>query len=114
MDKNVAIPKLLWKPDETFIKNSNLNHFKDWLGSNYDLEFLDYAEIWKWSVDQPGIFWESIWKYFDVISHSPYDEVMSKDEMPHTKWFSGSTLNYAEHIFRSKNDNFPANHPGLF
>jgi len=108
MEKDVAIPKMLWKPDEAFIKNSNLNHFKEWLVRNYELEFKDYAQIWQWSVDQPSVFWESIWKYFDVISHSPYKEVMSVDDMPNTKWFSGSTLNYGEHVFNNRNDDFPA------
>jgi acetoacetyl-CoA synthetase len=108
MDNELSIPKMLWKPDETFIKNSNLYHFKDWLQSNYGLKFEKYDQIWKWSTDQPAAFWESLWKYFDVISHTPYSEVMSDDKMPNTKWFKGSTLNYAEHIFRSKNNEFPA------
>jgi acetoacetyl-CoA synthetase len=108
MDKELTIPKVLWQPDESFVKNSNLYHFKDWLQSNYGLEFENYDQIWKWSVDHPATFWESLWKYFEVISHTPYSEVMSDDKMPNTKWFKGSTLNYAEHIFRSKNSDFPA------
>ncbi|NNE14028.1 MAG: acetoacetate--CoA ligase, partial [Saprospiraceae bacterium] len=49
-------------------------------------------------------FWESIYQYFDIIDHSNYDEVCSSDPMPFTKWFQGTTLNYAEHIFRHKSD----------
>ena len=108
MEKDVVIPKMLWKPDKTFIENSNLHHFKEWLYSNHNLQFDKYADIWEWSVAQPETFWECIWKYFDVISHAPYSKVMSDDNMPNTKWFEGSTLNYAEHIFRNKNDKFPA------
>lgn len=108
MDNPDVIPKMLWKPDEAFIKNSNLFHFKKWLETNHGLIFQDYAQLWEWSVSQPAAFWESIWKYFELISHSPYTAVMSDDKMPKTKWFKGSTLNYAEHIFRSKNEDFPA------
>ncbi len=108
MDKEVTIPKMLWKPSEAYIKNSNLYHYKEWLESNYNLSFKHYSQIWDWSVSKPSAFWESVWKYFDVIAHSPYREVMSADEMPNTKWFQGSTLNYAEHIFKHKNDDFPA------
>ena len=108
MEKDTAIPKMLWKPDKTFIENSNLHQFQNWLSSNYNLTFDTYSEIWDWSVSQPATFWESIWKYFDVISHSPYSKVMSDDNMPNTKWFEGSTLNYAEHIFRNKTLDFPA------
>ncbi len=108
MDKDVATPKILWKPDETFIKNSNLFHFKEWLQTEHGLTFGGYSQIWDWSVTQPAAFWESIWKYFEVIAHTPYSEVMSDDQMPNTRWFLGSTLNYAEHIFKNKNDDFPA------
>src|SRR5690606_15353615 len=37
-----------------------------------------------------------------------YGEVMSDDPMPRTRWFEGSTLNYAEHIFRNKTADRPA------
>jgi acetoacetyl-CoA synthetase len=33
---------------------------------------------------------------------------MSNDPMPYTKWFEGSTLNYAEHIFRNATNRHPA------
>jgi acetoacetyl-CoA synthetase len=108
MEKDVVIPKMLWKPDKTFIENSNLNHFKEWVKTNYQLSFNNYEEIWEWSVSQPANFWECIWEYFEVISHSPYINVMSDDDMPNTKWFEGSTLNYAEHIFKNKSDEYPA------
>lgn len=75
---------------------------------HYQLRLFDYNELWEWSVERPGQFWESMWKYFNIISHAPYREVMSADAMPSTKWFEGSTLNYAEHIFRQYSDDRPA------
>ncbi len=101
-------PDILWRPDAAFIQNSNLRHYQDWLETHYQLRLYDYAELWEWSVERPGQFWESILQYFDVICHSPYREVMSEDPMPHTRWFEGCTLNYAEHIFRGYSDDRPA------
>lgn len=75
---------------------------------HYQLRLFDYNELWEWSVERPSQFWESMWKYFNIISHAPYREVMSADAMPSTKWFEGSTLNYAEHIFRQYSDDRPA------
>ncbi|MEK7256161.1 MAG: AMP-binding protein, partial [Bacteroidota bacterium] len=63
---------------------------------------------WQWSVENVAEFWESLWNYFNIISHSPYSAVLSGEKMPGAKWFEGSTLNYAEHVFRAKNDNQPA------
>lgn len=108
MIKNDVTPAMLWKPGESFIKNANLYHFEQWLETQHGLKFKNYSQLWEWSVNQPEAFWEAIWKYFEVISHTPYKKVMSDDEMPKTKWFEGSTLNYAEHIFRNQNSDFPA------
>lgn len=80
----------------------------NWLKDQYSLDFNDYSGLWQWSVGHPADFWESIWKFFQVKSYSPYQRVMSDDPMPHTKWFEGATLNYAEHIFRNKNAQYPA------
>ncbi len=100
--------KLLWQPDQTFIENSNLQKYLNWLADNYGYHFLTYHDVWQWSVENIEEFWESIWKFFDIISYSPYKKVLSSYEMPGAKWFEGSTLNYAEHIFRSKNEDHPA------
>ena len=80
----------------------------EWLAEQRGLEFEAYADLWAWSVNQVEDFWESIWEYFDLISHTPYTSVLSNREMPGARWFEGSTLNYAEHVFRQANNSHPA------
>jgi acetoacetyl-CoA synthetase len=63
--------------------------------------FEEYQSLWEWSVENVAEFWESIWKYFDVISHSPYKQVLNSYQMPGAKWFEGATINYSEHLFRN-------------
>lgn len=101
-------PPILWQPTEAFQHQSNLRMYLDWLYEQKKLLFKTYDEVWQWSVEHPADFWESVWQYFRIISHAPYREVLSADPMPHAKWFAGSTLNYAEHIFRSYTDEHPA------
>ncbi len=96
--------KQLWQPDEHSIKNSNLRHYEDWLNRHYGLTFTDYHDLWSWSVNEPAEFWESLWKYFEVISTTPYHTVLSSLQMPGAKWFDGASINFAEHIFRHKRD----------
>lgn len=93
--------KVLWKPTAETIKNANLTRYKIWLAENLNLHFKDYDELWKWSVDHIDDFWKSLWSYFNIISEGKYKSVRSSDEMPGIKWFEGSRLNYAEHIFRN-------------
>lgn len=88
-----------WQPSDDFIKQTHLRHYFDWLAQNYNLKFQNYHEAWQWSVENIEDFWESIWKYFKVISHSPYEQVLKERKMPGAVWFEGATLNYAENIF---------------
>jgi len=98
----------LWEPSSDLKKKTNLNNYTQWLKKNYDHVFEDYHDLWLWSVKNLGDFWESVWKYFNVISSTPYTSVISKHKMPYTKWFEGTHLNYAEHIFRNETEEHPA------
>lgn len=101
-------PRLLWTPSSDFIEKSNLTRYKNWLQENRNLDFEDYNSLWTWSVENPADFWESMADFFKVKFYSPPRSIMSSDAMPHTKWFEGATLNYAEHILRNRTDNHPA------
>jgi acetoacetyl-CoA synthetase len=90
------------------IKSSNLQHYMAWLQTNYGLTFYHYDDLWQWSIDHTQLFWQTIWDYFQIQSHSSCQYVHSEDPMPDTKWFEGATLNYAEHIFRQKQADIPA------
>lgn len=98
----------IWVPSRSFREGANLSRYNNWLKEEYSLDFNDYNALWTWSAENPAAFWESIWKYFQIKSYSPYREVMSTDPMPDTRWFEGSRLNYAEHIFRNKTSDRPA------
>jgi acetoacetyl-CoA synthetase len=100
-------PRLLWTPSQKMIQDSNLAAYIAWLQKK-NLNFSDYHGLWKWSVENPAEFWKSIWEYFDIQSDGNVSTIMSDDPMPRTKWFEGARLNYAEHIFRKKNDQQPA------
>ena len=101
-------PPVLWQPSEQFKLHSNLARYMQWVKDNLQLEFKTYDVLWQWSVEHTADFWKSISDYFKVIHHSSYSSVMSSDPMPYTKWFEGSTLNYAEHIFRNATNKNPA------
>lgn len=105
---NHSTPPILWQPSASFIANTNLTKYFAWLQREKDLHFADYQALWEWSVAEPATFWESIWQYFEIKSHTPYTQVLSEEAMPNARWFVGSTLNYAEHIFKSYTDDYPA------
>ena len=100
--------KILWQPQKSFINNSNLKQFEQWLQKEKGLSFDNYEALWQWSIDELETFWESIAQYFEVVFHSPYQQVLDTRLMPEAKWFEGATLNYAAHIFRQETTERPA------
>jgi acetoacetyl-CoA synthetase len=94
----------LWEPSAEAIDRSQMTRFMRWLAAERGVDAGDYAELWKWSVDELEDFWASIWDYFEVISSGPRPEVLAERAMPGARWFEGAELNYAEHIFRGKDE----------
>lgn len=101
-------PRQLWTPTTDFVNQSNLSKYNAWLRKNYNLKFTAYPDLWQWSINHPSDFWQSIAEYFEVIFHTKANVIISGSPMPHTQWFQGATLNYAEHIFRQSTTERPA------
>lgn len=99
---------VLWQPDEARIRNSGIHMFMNWLKDTRGLSFSDYESLWRWSVESLEEFWESAWQYHGIQSATPYSTALEKRVMPGAKWFTGATLNYAEHVFRNSSDTKPA------
>ncbi len=99
---------ILWTPSDDFIQNSGLKKYERWLEEEFDLRFKNYEDFYRWSNEHYEDFWESLSSYFDIQFHSNYERVIDTEEMPGARWFTGATLNYAEHIFRMKSEDRPA------
>src|SRR3954447_12675531 len=88
--------QLLWEPSEERKQRAAMTRYLRERG------FDDYASLWQWSGDDLEGFWASIWDFFGV--DASYDSVLAERTMPGAQWFTGARLNYAEHIFRGKDD----------
>jgi len=99
---------LLWEPSDELKQNSNISRYMRWLESERNLSFSSYNELWEWSVTDLEGFWGSVWDYCGVVSSKPYDKVLARREMPGAEWFSGTELNYAEHVFLRARADEPA------
>ncbi|MEM7116751.1 MAG: acetoacetate--CoA ligase [Chloroflexota bacterium] len=100
--------RLLWEPSEVTKATSAMQHYTNWLNETRGLTLATYDDLWQWSVDHLAEFWETIWDYFEIQSATPYEQVLVGQQMPDFQWFTGTTLNYAEHIFRNETAVFPA------
>ena len=106
--KPVSEGALLWKPSEDRIRNANITRYLRWLEEKKGFTFRDYNQLWEWSVTDIETFWESIWEFFGIKASKPYTKAVSERKMPGARWFLGSKLNYAEHVFRNSSPQRPA------
>jgi acetoacetyl-CoA synthetase len=94
--------KILWEPAKEAIDKANITAYTRWLGENLGVQAASYQDLWKWSVTDIEEFWGSVWRYFEVSASTPYSKVLDSRRMPGARWFRGSELNFAQHIFRGR------------
>ncbi|MEP6462843.1 MAG: acetoacetate--CoA ligase [Frankiaceae bacterium] len=94
----------LWQPSAERVAHARITAYQQWLQETRGLDLPTYGELWRWSVEDLEGFWGSVWEYFGVRAHTPYDAVLGRREMPGTQWFPGATLNYAEHALTRDDD----------
>lgn len=97
-------PEALYTLPPELQRASRTADYLAWLRSTRDLPLNGWDDLRRWSVSDLEGFWRSIWDYFGVISHTPYETVMTTGQMPDTAWFPGARLNYAEHCFGAAQD----------
>jgi acetoacetyl-CoA synthetase len=94
---------VLWTPADAR-QTTEIGRYLTWLERERGRAFAGYDELWAWSVEDLEGFWASIWDYFQIRAHTPYDRVLSERGMPGARWFEGASLNYAEHLLGHKGD----------
>jgi acetoacetyl-CoA synthetase len=93
---------VLWEPDEQTVHDARITRFMRWLAApGRGHQFGGYADLWQWSVAQPGSFWAAVWDYFEVLGHRGPEPVLTGEVMPDVHWFTGATLNYARNALRT-------------
>jgi acetoacetyl-CoA synthetase len=94
--------ELLWEPSGELIERARMTEYMRWLAEERGLHFGGYDELWRWSVEEIEAFWDSIWDFFRVQADGDRSEVLTSHAMPGARWFPGTQLNYAEHVFAGK------------
>ena len=95
---------VLWEPPADARERFELGRYLEWLRRERGLDFPGYEELWRWSISDLEAFWASIWDFYEVRSHAPYERVLGSHEMPGAEWFPGARLNYAEHMLGRDED----------
>ncbi|MGB9227497.1 AMP-binding protein, partial [Mycobacterium sp.] len=99
---------ILWRPSARDIEDANVTHFMSWLKRERGITHSTWNDFWEWSIRELDEFWSAIWDYYGVIATRRPDRIISADAMPHTRWFMGAQLNYAQNILTAAPRTRPA------
>ncbi len=101
------MPQKLWEANLSNKNKSNLFKFEKFLSNKFNYKVSkNYNKLLNWTINNPKLFWSSVWDYTNVIGKKIEKFEFSK-EFIKNKFFVRSKLNFAENIF-SKKDNSKA------
>ena len=100
--------EVLWTPGPEQLQSSRLVQYQRWLAQEKGVVTRDYAQLWRWSVEDIDRFWQSIWSFFDVQADGSREPALGRRTMPGAEWFPNARLNFAEHVFRNATPQHPA------
>ncbi|MEV3964791.1 acetoacetate--CoA ligase [Nocardia sp. NPDC050193] len=95
-----------WVPTERDIADARVTDFARFVAARSGTELPDYHALWRWSVDNLAEFWLAVWEYFELGTVA--GEVLPCPEMPGTRWFPGTTLNYVDRVVTQARTDRPA------
>ncbi|KAG0003727.1 hypothetical protein BGZ65_001406 [Modicella reniformis] len=96
-------PRKMWEPSN--IESKEMEMFRFFVNKKHSLSLANYDDLWQWSVDKIGQFWNAVWTYTNVIASTPHfgpavDASVPMDVFP--AWYSSARLNFAENALWCK------------
>ncbi len=99
---------ILWQPDSARIAAAQVTAFREQASHVAGRDLSDWDDLWQWSVDQRGVFWDLVWRFTGVVGErGDGPSVVDAEAMPGARWFPDARLNYAENLLR-RDDDAPA------
>jgi acetoacetyl-CoA synthetase len=97
----MSTPPILWQPSEREIESAQVTQFAQQVVRKHRLELNTYPDFYRWTVDNPEVFWSEVWEWCGVISSRKGTAVLvDGDKMPGAHWFPEARLNFAENLMR--------------
>lgn len=90
-----------WTPAPSTARH--LVEFTDYLLTSKTVDpavCADYSTLWTWSTTQPEHFWRSFATFAGIELQTPAGVTAVPESVSGAGWFPGSTLNYADEVFR--------------
>jgi acetoacetyl-CoA synthetase len=97
------IDEPLWQPSQERIAQANLTRFARQAIRRWKLGLNDYPAFYRWSIERPEQFWDSLWEFTGVRAKvKGARALVSGKLMPGARWFPDARLNFAENLLRRR------------
>ena len=94
----------IWKIKKEKMKETNLFLYSNFIKKNFNIDIGDnYNKLWKWSINNPKIFWKSIWNFTKVKGNLGNILLQESDTFYKTRFFPDTELNYTENLLAKNN-----------
>ena len=95
----------LWKINKEKLNKTNLALYSNFIKKKYKVNSgNDFNKIWKWSVDNPKIFWKSIWDFTKVKGDLGNTLLKESNIFYKNRFFPDARLNYAKNLLKKNNE----------
>ncbi len=95
----------LWTPSFERIENAQVTQFRRSIESRYRVSLPGFADLHRWSVENPQAFWAELWDFGGVVAADRGEHVLiNGNRMPGARWFPEARLNFAENLLRRRDE----------
>jgi acetoacetyl-CoA synthetase len=100
--------KPIWSPSPERIVCAEITAFIAEVNRRWAREISNYAELHRFSVEEPELFWLMVWDFCGIVAEHRGETVLTDaGRMPGARWFPDARLNFARNLLRRR-DNSPA------
>ncbi|WP_415290650.1 acetoacetate--CoA ligase [Candidatus Pelagibacter sp. Uisw_136] len=98
--------KKLWEASTSQKKKSLLSSYEQFISKKFKKRFNQkYDNILKWSIENPGNFWSSIWDFSEIKGFKSKIKIKKSKIFYKNKFLPNSKLNFAENLLSKNNKN---------
>jgi len=70
---------VLYRPSSPHSSQTHL--FRNFINVRHALTLQSYEHLWKWSVDNIALFWDTVWDYTEVVGQKGASDKVSLDSI---------------------------------
>ncbi|HEX04003.1 MAG TPA: acetoacetate--CoA ligase, partial [Bacteroidetes bacterium] len=97
--------ELIWTPTPERVADSNMIAYINYVNQRHGLKLSRYDQLYEWSLNCTSDFWQDVADFTGVIFRKPAETAFtSADTMQDSRFFSGSTINFAENLLKRQDD----------